>query len=370
MGAIVLELIDKLIFFIGCTILYFYHYNNAYILVPMIITIIISCLNTYMENPKFSSLLFLCSVIICFFYPDLLVFLIIILYDIVFTTYWRFSFLLLVPFLMNLQDKNQDMLFYQVIIACVVILAKYKTSTLNKQKQAYRELRDTSKEVSLLLEQKNRSLLEKQDYEINLATLNERNRISKEIHDNIGHLLSRSLLQIGALLTISKEEIIKSELTNLKESISEGMDSIRASIHNMHNESIDLYTCLNKLVSDFTFCRVSFQYDLNTLPPTNMKYCIIAIVKESLSNVMKHSNATKVIIQLTEHPIMYQLIISDNGLVSKNTLSLIQDINNDVTSSDGMGLMSIIERVRGFDGKYHLSGNNGFQIFITLPKNK
>lgn len=47
--------------------------------------------------------------------------------------------------------------------------------------------------------------IKNQDYEINLATLNERNRISKEIHDHIGHLLSRAILQVGALLTISKE---------------------------------------------------------------------------------------------------------------------------------------------------------------------
>jgi signal transduction histidine kinase len=41
--------------------------------------------------------------------------------------------------------------------------------------------------------------MEKQDYEIYLATLRERNRIAREIHDNVGHMLSRSILQIGAL---------------------------------------------------------------------------------------------------------------------------------------------------------------------------
>ena len=39
------------------------------------------------------------------------------------------------------------------------------------------------------MEQKNKELLEKQDYEIQVATLNERNRIAREIHDSVGHLL-------------------------------------------------------------------------------------------------------------------------------------------------------------------------------------
>lgn len=68
---------------------------------------------------------------------------------------------------------------------------------------------------SLLLE-----LLLNQDAQINLATLNEQNRISKEIHDNIGHLLSRSIIQIGALLIVAKDDVIIKGLTSLKESLS------------------------------------------------------------------------------------------------------------------------------------------------------
>ena len=55
--------------------------------------------------------------------------------------------------------------------------------------QEYRKTRDDSKERNLLLHEKNRSLIEKQDYEIYTATLQERNRIAREIHDNVGHLL-------------------------------------------------------------------------------------------------------------------------------------------------------------------------------------
>ena len=58
--------------------------------------------------------------------------------------------------------------------------------------------RDDSRERDLLLSQKNKALLEKQDYEIYNATLKERNRIAREIHDNVGHVLSKFILMLGA----------------------------------------------------------------------------------------------------------------------------------------------------------------------------
>ncbi len=61
-----------------------------------------------------------------------------------------------------------------------------------------------SEEHTLLLSEKNKALLEKQDYEIYAATLRERNRIAREIHDNVGHVLSRSILMTAACKPIKK----------------------------------------------------------------------------------------------------------------------------------------------------------------------
>lgn len=363
-----LDLIDKILLLVGCCIIYYFHYDSTYILVPIIIVVIISCLNTIKDDPHFSQVTVLTYILICLIYPNLLFFLPIIFYDILFTSTWRTAYLAIIPYISHVHILKLEGLLYHVLLIVIVIIAKNKTSTINKQNEEYKRLRDSSKEISLLLEDKNRTLLEKQDYEVNLARLNERNRISKEIHDNIGHLLSRSLIQIGALLTIAKEPLMKDSLNSLKVSISEGMDSIRSSIHDMHDESIDLYTNLETLINEFKFCKVSLQYDVNNVPTLKLKYCIIAIVKESLGNIMKHSNATKVHIRLLEHPIMYQLIISDNGNISDSTKNKIKQINNSITSSDGMGLQNIIERTKGFGGNYNITADKGFRIFITFPK--
>ena len=88
------------------------------------------------------------------------------------------------------------------------------------------------------------------------------------------------------------------------------------------------------------------------------KYSILFIVKEALSNVMKHSNATLVSITVSELPGIYQIIIHDNGTTSQGNRH----------DSSGMGLQSMIERVNTLGGNFYTDTRDGFKIFISLPK--
>lgn len=206
------------------------------------------------------------------------------------------------------------------------------------------------------LERKNKELLEKQDYEINLATLKERNRIARDIHDNVGHLLSRSILQIGALLAINKDEETKESMELIKDTLSEAMNSIRTSVHDLHDESIDLQAEIQKLIDNFKFCSIKLDYDVKTSLAINIKYCYIAVTKEALSNIINHSNATKVLVIIREHPALFQLVIQDNGTKSS------------YNSENGIGIKNITDRVAALGGNVNISTEKGFRIFISIPK--
>ncbi|MGC7323280.1 histidine kinase dimerization/phosphoacceptor domain-containing protein, partial [Mycobacteroides abscessus subsp. massiliense] len=91
-------------------------------------------------------------------------------------------------------------------------------------------------------------------------------RIAREIHDSVGHLLSSSLLQVGALLAVNKNEKTRGNLVALKETLTNAMNSIRSSVHDLYDESIDLYAQVYKLSRDFTFCRLDFNYELTSEP--------------------------------------------------------------------------------------------------------
>ena len=234
----------------------------------------------------------------------------------------------------------------------------------------FRQSRDDSEEHALLLSEKNKALLEKQDYEIYAATLRERNRIAREIHDNVGHVLSRSILMTAACKTINKNEALDPLLGNLEESLNGAMNSIRSSVHDLHDDAVNLEDAIKGLVKDFTFCPVTLTYDMSRQVPREVKYSLISITKEGLSNVMRHSNADSVNILLREHPALYQLCIEDNGTLG----SKIPDIQTDADSnkmetvSGGMGLSNIRDRVKALGVTVQITQEKGFRIFVTIPK--
>lgn len=362
------ELHDKLILFISCLALYLFEVELEYGIIPILLILIISSLSTYLNDRRIKLAFFLIFIAVSQISPYMLLFLPLALYDIALFDYQFLSVIALFPFLSNFSYYNLFMIVFCLLFLLFGWVLKHKSISFFRLENDYNEQRDTTTELTLLQEQKNQSILENQDYEINLATLNERNRISKDIHDNIGHLLSRSLLQIGALLTVTKEEGTREGLTMLKSSISDGMDSIRNSIHNMYEESIDLYTAIDSLVKDFNYCQINFEYDINSTPDTKLKYAFIAIVKEALHNIIKHSNATKVFVNLREHPAMYQLIISDNGEMEETKRQRLKRLFENQIYYEGIGIQNITDRVKGFQGNINISLDKGFKIFITIPK--
>ena len=256
---------------------------------------------------------------------------------------------------------EKEMLIVAGLAAAVLLYGR--TRRLNELEQKYKRVRDDSRELTLMLEKKNQDLLEKQDTEVYLATLKERNRIAREIHDNVGHVLSRSILLTGAAKAVNKDNGLTPLLDNLETSLNSAMNSIRSSVHDLHDEAVNLEHATQSLIQGFTFCPVTFTYDISGQVPRNVKYCFISIVKESLANIMKHSNATSVKILLREHPALYQLCIEDNGTEISHHVSRLPD-----SFSSGIGLMNMKERVDSLNGSLQISTKDGFRIFITIPK--
>ena len=78
-------------------------------------------------------------------------------------------------------------------------------------------------------------------------------------------------------------------------------------------------------------------------PGRKLKNAIVAIIKEALANIMKHSNASQAQIILREHPGFYQLIIRDNGQVKA------------YDPEEGMGLKNMATRIKSFNGNINIS---------------
>ena len=270
---------------------------------------------------------------------------------------------------------EKEMLIVAGLAAAVLLYGR--TKRLNELEQEYKRARDDSRELTLMLE--------KQDTEVYLATLKERNRIAREIHDNVGHMLSRSILMVGALKTVNQDENLKVPMEQLDQTLNEAMTNVRQSVHDLHDESVNLKEVMESLAEEFRFCPVQFTYDMGYDIPKEIKYSFIAITKEALNNVMRHSNANEVKILAREHPGLYQLIIEDNGTsderirpngdreeyAEKESAEKTGNTRKtENTECSGIGIKNMKKRVRILGGTIQIQKENGFRIFITVPKNE
>ncbi|BBF42901.1 sensor histidine kinase [Lachnospiraceae bacterium KM106-2] len=254
------------------------------------------------------------------------------------------------------QNLTTQKLVIYLPLLCLSYLLEQRTTKVLQLEEAYKKLRDTSVEYNEALKQRNRELLAKQDNEIYVATLLERNRIAREIHDNVGHMLTGSILLLGALLAVNQDDKMKEGLSNLKANLDHAMNGMRESVHDLHDESIDLKMAVLKIIEEFTFCEINLDYDMSKEVPKEIKYSMIAIVKEALVNVAKHSNATKVHIIMREHPGIFQLLIQDNGTKEFHV------------SGDGMGTTNMKERIEKLRGTISIERDQGYRIFVSIPK--
>lgn len=347
-------LIDKLIIFIICCSIFIYNVDNLYRVLPILLVMFLSSLNTYLENSKVIIVIFIVFLCLCFYNSSFLFFTPLICYDLFFNKTKYLSILFVIP--LTILHIDNTFKFLIIVFVLTSYLLKSHSSSIANFKNNYYNLSNSLRELSIKSEKQNKELLEKQDYEIKLATLKERNRIARDIHDNVGHLLSRCILQIGAAIVINKDKNINLSLILIKDTLNEAMNSIRNSVHDLHDDSIDLHLEIQKLVNDFSFCPVNLIYNINSSLEQKLKYCFITIIKESFANIIKHSNASKVEVCVNEHPAFYQLIIKDNGS------------NITYNCDNGIGLENIRDRVIALNGNLNISTNNGFRIFISVPK--
>lgn len=347
--------IDKATIFILSAIILARDKFTPYTIVPLIAAVLFAAIMSLFDRERDKLAAAAIFIALAFFYPSLIYFLPLVCYDL-YHTRWQPALVLGVfPLIVNLNQLPAISVLLVVLFAGLSWLTRRRTISLDKLTNEYIALRDSTKEFSILLESKNKELMEKQEYEIHLATLKERNRIARDIHDSVGHLLSNAILQTGALLAVCRDEALREKIHVLKDTLAAGMDSVRSSIHDLYDESLDLYSEIKRLTDGFDFCTIELDYIMDSTPSRQIKLTLILVVKEALSNIIRHSDATAVHVMLREHPALYQLTVRDNGSEKES-------------SGEGLGLKNIAQRVESAGGRVHIGYNSGFTVFASIPR--
>ena len=294
-------------------------------------------------------------IIVYLFFPQLQTFVPVVIYDsgrLKRTVPLLFGGLVI----LNLLYQGRIAFGFFLLFLCVIALYLSQLTQQNivlTKKQF--EARDKSVEFRRLTEEKNRQIIEQQDSAIYTATLQERNRIAREIHDNVGHMLTRSILQVGAIKTINRDPNLSDALSNLQDTLNSAMTSIRTSVHDLHDDAVDLEAAIHQLAKDTEGLTIQVDYDMSKNLPHKIKYAFLALCKEAINNTQKHSNADTMELLLREHPGFYQLLIRDNG-------------TNIQIKENGIGLTGMRERIEKLQGTIQITTNQGFQILVTVMK--
>lgn len=356
------RLYDRIILLICSSIFLLSVAFSSDALISILIIILFTSVITYFNQESVTVISYLVYSVFCLLFPEAIFLFPLMSYELICEPYKAILILGIFNMINVLFAYPPMSLFYIATLVLLSYFLRKRTLKLEESQQEYINMRESLTAMTNRLRAQNRDLLEKQDYEIKNAALDERNRIARDIHDTVGHLISSSLLQIGALLAICKDDNIKEALTTVKDTLSTGMDNIRASIHNIHEDSLDLNSKLKELCHNFTFCDTELIYEIEHDFSMRTKYSLISITKEALSNVMKHSSASLVTLSFKELDREYEIKISDNG-----KQVYLPDASKD---NSGMGLNSISERIEALSGHFHIDRSEGFMIYITLPKSE
>lgn len=150
-----------------------------------------------------------------------------------------------------------------------------------------------------------------------LAVVEERNRLAREIHDGLGASLSSLIIQAEYVTQLAQEEAVKKEVADLKQSAEESIEELRRSLQ-MMREDFDLahgFEDYVKTFGDRTQLPVRFEKSGTLLgrvaPETSL--ALFRVLQELLSNAVKHARAQQVEVRLHFGHDTVQLGVKDDG---------------------------------------------------------
>ncbi|HIY78932.1 MAG TPA: sensor histidine kinase [Candidatus Olsenella excrementavium] len=251
-----------------------------------------------------------------------------------------------------------------LLAVLVAVFLAGRTRRMLEQRAENLRVADGLRERELALEARNRDLMDAQDYEVRLAALSERARIAREIHDNVGHLLTRAVVQAEAQRVVHFGERCERDFATVADTLREALDEVRASVHDLRDDGCDLSVQLRAAAEAAcagSGVEVACRVEATDAPPAVMS-CLLAVVREALSNTLRHSDARHVSVELAEHPGIWRLRVADDGTPDAGPGS--------VLGGSGMGLASMEERVRALGGAFRAGPGErgGWVVFASVPR--
>ncbi|MGG7619033.1 sensor histidine kinase [Bacillus coreaensis] len=220
------------------------------------------------------------------------------------------------------------------------------------------------KELIVSIQEKNKALEQYSKRIEELTIMEERNRVSQDLHDTVGHILTSVITSLDALPFIMKANHEEAE-TSIKEISNlarKGLSDVRITIHQLSpiEDHLLLSQSFQQVIDEFrkhTSTNVEFLMDGKERNlGERTKYALIRCLQEGLTNAKRHGQATHISVKVTFKAEELALQIKDNG-VGVDSLHL------------GFGLETMKDRITSLSGLLSIESelNEGTVIRCSIP---
>ena len=223
------------------------------------------------------------------------------------------------------------------------------------------ELGQLAHDLNRMAEQLQNLLRDRQQ----LAVVEERNRLARELHDSVKQQMFALTMLLGsAQMELDEQSEVKRILGEAERIVSNAQQEMSALIQALRPVALankDLAVALRELCRDWEqrngiVCAVTIPVSLAMAPETEQQ--VFRVVQEALANIAKHSGATRVEISAADEQGTLALRIRDNG----------RGFDVARASGRGLGLSSMRERVEALDGTLAItSAAGGTRIEVRVP---
>ncbi len=191
----------------------------------------------------------------------------------------------------------------------------------------------------------------------------ERNRLAREIHDTLGHILTGISVGIDAVMVLmdTSPDAARTQLETIGNMARRGLDDVRRSVRKLKPDALErmsLENAIHQMIEEMsrgTNTKIYFVSYMGQLRfEADLEETLYRIIQESTTNAIRHGKAKEIWIRMSEQNGQMILMISDNGCGCKEI-------------TEGFGLQHMRERVELAGGTLFCQGDFGFTVIVKIP---
>ncbi|MCK0471755.1 sensor histidine kinase [Halalkalibacter sp. APA_J-10(15)] len=266
----------------------------------------------------------------------------------------RFYSLFLIPVGVILASVHEVFLFWYLLNVGVIgaILYYWKKSYDQTILEA-----DEERLARYELEKVKAELLEANSQAVQMAEVSERYRIARDLHDHLGHDLTGAVLGLQTFRRLEKGREKEAILDQVQERIERSTTTLRETVHDLTPVARLGAEQLAFIANNYLGNEVEVEFNQSgnmNVVPVQIWSLLEPCMKEVLTNIARHSNATKVIIHLDVTEMIVRLSVRDNGFVLDK-------------EDHGTGLRHLKARARAAGGSISVNVADGYLVVCVFP---